>query len=188
MDAHSLAKDDAEAPESSMRSQFPSQPAELLPAASSSERKQEVFSPTEFALMVGSTGGVHDNDQNLQMSFDSNDVPAAQTENSEFEGHHFDECKVALLDTACTACMHSKAWRVQYEKSLPPNAQCQPTPLRKTFHFANGASSADKLVVWKIPIFLGGFRARFTVRRFQMVIPPCCCPSQQCQLWIWSLG
>ena len=144
-----------------MRSQFPSLPAAPLPAVSSSELRREVFSPTgvdEFALMIDSSGGLQENVQNLQMPLDSNDVPAVQAENSEFEDHHFDECQVALLDTACTACMHSKAWRVQYEKSLPPDAQCQPTPLRKTFHFANGASSADKLVVWKIPIFLGGFR------------------------------
>lgn len=108
------------------------------------------------AFMVGMTGGMHEDDKNSD--FPLTETPAAQTENSELDVHHFDEGRVALLDTACTACMHSRAWRLAFEKSLPPDAVCQPTPLRKTFHFANGASSSEKLVVWRIPIFLGGFR------------------------------
>eukprot|EP00435_Cladocopium_sp_Y103_P051897 s1232_g16.t1 len=162
------------APGSLRRSEIPSASAVPLPAANTSERKSKEFSPTgvaEFSLMVGSTGGMHENDQNLQMPSGSDGVPAAQAENSEF-----DEWKVALLDTACTACMHSRSWRVHYEKTLPPNAGCQPTPLRKTFHFANGASSADKLVVWKIPIFLEVIKARFTVQKFQKETHLCCYP------------
>lgn len=29
------------------------------------------------------------------------------------------EAKVALVDTACTSCMHSKAWRMAYSRFLP---------------------------------------------------------------------
>ena len=67
-----------------------------------------------------------------------------------------DESKVALLDTACTSCLHSRRWREAYMKNLPPEfvSQCAPTATRKTFHFANGASTPDKLVVWRIPIFV----------------------------------
>ena len=38
-----------------------------------------------------------------------------------------------------------------YQKALP-------TPYRKLFHFANGASTEDQVPVWRIPIFLKGYR------------------------------
>ena len=66
-----------------------------------------------------------------------------------------DESRLALLDTACTACLHSKRWRESYMRSLPKGVLCQQTPAKKLFHFANGASSDGKLPVWRIPIFLG---------------------------------
>ena len=83
------------------------------------------------------------------------------------EHHHFgpaetvrevDESKLCLLDTACTACMHSRRWREAYSKSLPEGYECTPTPQRKTFHFANGSSTANQAVVWRIPIFIAGRR------------------------------
>ena len=80
------------------------------------------------------------------------------------QGHHrlqdgadgeLDESAVALLDTACTSCLHSKQWREAYSRWLPPGFVCAQTPTRKTFHFANGQSTPDKLVVWQVPIFVG---------------------------------
>lgn len=129
-----------------------------LRADRANEPNEEQFSPTscQFAYMVESPGGLQDMAEN---SFPQlTDFPAEQNENSVHDPRHFDESRVALLDTACTACMHSRAWRLQYEKSLPQGVECQQTPLRKTFHFANGASTEDRLVVWRIPIFLGGYR------------------------------
>ena len=62
------------------------------------------------------------------------------------------------MDTACTSCLHSKAWREAYEKTLPKGLRCSETTARKTFHFANGQTTDNKLSVWSIPVFLGGVR------------------------------
>lgn len=37
------------------------------------------------------------------------------------------EGRMALVDTACTSCMHSKAWRIAYSKTLPEGHQCERT-------------------------------------------------------------
>ena len=68
---------------------------------------------------------------------------------------HINEAHVALLDTACTACLHSKKWRQAYSLTLPPGYQCTATSSKKTIHFANGESES-RMVVWRIPIFLQG--------------------------------
>ena len=80
-------------------------------------------------------------------------------------GHHFgpsdnviDESQVCLIDTACTSCMHSKAWREAFQKTLPDGVSCSLTPAKKIFHFANGQSTQDRLPVWRIPIYLDGFK------------------------------
>ena len=88
-----------------------------LRADRANEPNEEEFSPTscQFAYMVESPGGLQDMAEN---SFPQlTDFPAEQNENSVHDPRHFDESRVALLDTACTACMHSRAWRLQYEKS-----------------------------------------------------------------------
>ena len=72
--------------------------------------------------------------------------------------NEINESLVALLDTACTSCIHSRRWREAYSRSLPAGAICEMTPARKHFHFANGQSTEQKLIVWKIPIYLGGCR------------------------------
>ena len=36
------------------------------------------------------------------------------------EGADANEAKLALIDTACTACMHSTCWRRAFEQFLPP--------------------------------------------------------------------
>ena len=66
------------------------------------------------------------------------------------------EANVAIVDTACTSCIHSKKWREAFSRGLPRGSVCEMTPGSKTFHFANGQSSSGRLVVWRIPIFLGG--------------------------------
>lgn len=67
-----------------------------------------------------------------------------------------DEVCLALIDTACTACMHSMSWRKAFELRLPTSVKCEPLQQFKTFHFANGSSTASQIQVWKIPICLGG--------------------------------
>ena len=108
--------------------------------------------PLAVACMVEgeSKNSEHDNEPNqeaMQPTLDEN----SNGEVSQ-EGHF------ALLDTACTACMHSKAWREAYQRSLPEGEKCSQTPHRKTFHFANGDSAENKVTVWRIPIYVGGFK------------------------------
>ena len=67
-----------------------------------------------------------------------------------------EEVGLALIDTACTACMHSMSWRVAFSQQLPNSVRCEPMQQFKTFHFANGSSTASQIQVWKIPICLGG--------------------------------
>ena len=69
-----------------------------------------------------------------------------------------DESTVCLLDTACTSCMHSRAWRVAFSRHLPPSVACQMTNKTKMFHFANGSSTESRANVWKIPVVFGGRR------------------------------
>ncbi|CAE7814668.1 GIP [Symbiodinium sp. CCMP2456] len=76
--------------------------------------------------------------------------------NLDEEEGQVNEAKVALLDTACTSCLHSRSWREMYSQTLPTGTRCEETATRKSFHFANGASTNDKLVVWRVPIYLGG--------------------------------
>ena len=47
-------------------------------------------------------------------------------------------------------------WREAYQRSLPEGMVCQPTDKKKTFHFANGSSTTEQIVVWEIPIYLKG--------------------------------
>lgn len=67
-----------------------------------------------------------------------------------------DEVCLALIDTACTACMHSMNWRKAFELRLPPSVKFEPLQQFKTFHFANGSSTASQIQAWRIPICLGG--------------------------------
>ena len=67
-----------------------------------------------------------------------------------------DEGRVALLDTACTSCLHSARWRQHYEQTLPEGVFCEATKHSKLFHFANGEASEGRLTVWRVPIFLQG--------------------------------
>lgn len=115
-------------------------------------RTKGVSLPLAIACMVEgeAKNSEHEDEPNqdaMQPTLDKN-----SKENVSQEGH------LALLDTACTACMHSKAWREAHERSLPEDEKCIPTPHRKTFHFANGDSTENKVTVWKIPIYVGGFK------------------------------
>ena len=67
-----------------------------------------------------------------------------------------DEATLALIDTACTACMRSMNWRLAFSKQLPESVRYEPLQLFKTFHFANGSSTASQIQVWEIPICLCG--------------------------------
>lgn len=66
------------------------------------------------------------------------------------------EGRLALVDTACTSCMHSKAWRLAYSQTLPSGYECQRTQRMKTFHFADGSNTGTKIFIWRIPIFMKG--------------------------------
>eukprot|EP00435_Cladocopium_sp_Y103_P001908 s5242_g1.t1 len=65
------------------------------------------------------------------------------------------EGRMALVDTACTSCMHSRSWRLAYEKTLPEGFQCEKTGRTKLFHFADGSSTGTHIHLWKIPLFMG---------------------------------
>ena len=100
------------------------------------------------------------NSEQTSKNLDSVSLPTE----SALKSHHqlesrrgqLNEAKVALIDTACTSCMHSKAWRVAYSRFLPDGHQCVQTERTKVFHFADGSSSSKALSGWEIPIFLGG--------------------------------
>ena len=108
----------------------------------------------------------------------------------EYERHEqeADESRVALLDTTCTACIHSRRWRQSYERSLPHPLRCEITPQRKHFHFANGQSTESKLAVWRLPIFLGGALARYSLRRSTTAPLHYSCLCRQWSLWTWCFG
>ena len=140
------------------------------PRAWASEPEEASVSPSQHqAFMVGGKS------QNSDLC-EPNDISTDRTPeftNSDFcgknahddGGHQFgpsktevDESRLCLLDTACTSCMHSKKWREEYQKTLPNGIECAMTPSKKVFHFANGQSTEDRLSVWRIPIFLDGFK------------------------------
>ena len=68
----------------------------------------------------------------------------------------FDMATVALVDTACTLCMHSKLWREAYEKYLPEHLVCKKTDRTRNFSFANG-SREKRVPVYIIPIGIAGY-------------------------------
>ena len=49
-------------------------------------------------------------------------------------GHGINEAHMALVDTACTSCMHSRRWSKGYA--------CEKTEKSKIFHFADGNSTS----------------------------------------------
>ena len=122
----------------------------------------EEFSPRalEFAYMVdNSLGSKQNSGKEPSQTPDENSFDPAPREHQLQEdprGDELDESAVALLDTACTSCIHSRRWRLSYAKDLPAEHECSVTPGKKHFHFANRDSTAEKLSVWRIPIFLGG--------------------------------
>ena len=65
------------------------------------------------------------------------------------------EARLALIDTACASCLHSKKWRLAYQRTRPGDYVCSPTNASKVSHFADGGSSGGRLTVWRVPIFLG---------------------------------
>ena len=127
------------------------------------ERQHEFeFSPTISEVYMAQHGSLH----GAENSGEPNDRSPQQNSVDDLPGHHHfgpappdggvDESRVCLLDTACTACMHSRRWRLAYEKTLPSGMVCSATSATKTFHVANGATTEQRAVVWKIPIFLQG--------------------------------
>ena len=110
---------------------------------------------------------MHEN-ENLTMILDENseiEQPTLEHDNVvslALKAHHqlrssgggLNESLVALIDTACTSCMHPKAWREAYSRSLPEGFCCEATDKTKVFHFADGSSTGSNVAVWSIPIFL----------------------------------
>ena len=72
-------------------------------------------------------------------------------------GGSLDESTVALVDTACTSCMHSRRWRLAFEKHLPEGWKCIKTNKTKRFHFADGSDTGEPIDIWILPVaFPGG--------------------------------
>ena len=84
-------------------------------------------------------GGLH----GAENSGEPNDRNPQENSVDDLPGHHHfgpappdggvDESRVCLLDTACTACMHYRRWRLAYEKTLPSGMVCSATSATKTF-------------------------------------------------------
>jgi hypothetical protein len=68
----------------------------------------------------------------------------------------FDTAMVALIDTACTLCVHSRLWREAYEKRLPEHLVCKKTDRMRNFSFANG-SREKQVPVYIFPIGIAGY-------------------------------
>lgn len=66
----------------------------------------------------------------------------------------FFSCEETFKRGCDFSCMHSKAWREAYSRSLPEGFCCEPTDKTKVFHFADGSSTGSNVAVWSIPIFL----------------------------------
>ena len=79
----------------------------------------------------------------------------AKTHHELEDGNGGGEGRMALVDTACTSCMHSKAWRIAYSKALPEGYQCEKTERTKLFHFADGSNTGSTIHLWRIPLFMG---------------------------------
>ena len=139
-----------------------------LLATTSDRWQRRRFSPIASVYMANSDG-LHESSRNLE---DEPNEALPQPENSEdvvFETppahHHFgpatpsgvlDESRVCLLDTACTSCMHSTRWREAFQRTLPAGMTCTPTATTKAFHFADGSTTNERAIVWRIPIFICG--------------------------------
>ena len=96
-------------------------------------------------------------DHTMQQDTQQNAQSAQDTHhNLHAKGRGLDESRVALVDTACTSCMHSRAWRMAFSRSLPEGQECQVTDRSKTFHFADGSTTSNRIAIWRIPIFIGG--------------------------------
>ena len=112
----------------------------------------------EVALMTSNALNENANEPRDSHTTNSQSVSPGEPHFEEHSQQWLDEGSMALIDTACTACMHSKSWREHYQQTLPDGSECSPTPYRKVFHFANGSSTEDQIPVWRIPIFLKGYR------------------------------
>ncbi len=70
---------------------------------------------------------------------------------------------IALIDTACTLCMHSKYWREAYEARLPAHLACTKTDRTRNFSFANG-SRERRVPVWIIPSGIAGEQGQLSMK------------------------
>ena len=137
-------------------------------------RVERSIASRHFAYAVGrkmvreNSGNDHEpNDTAGSRTENSIEPPAEENEtvpNETLQQHHhigeapgeLDESRICLLDTACTSCMHSKAWRVAYERRLPAGQGCEKTQNLKTFDLADGPATSGQVNVWRIPVVIIG--------------------------------
>ncbi|CAE8678310.1 unnamed protein product [Polarella glacialis] len=111
----------------------------------------------EFAFAAGESESAALNTVNSSVRVNPKTQKVLGRRHQLVQGEGLDESRVALLDTACTFCMHSLAWRVAFEKSLPPGLKVENTGRFKVFHFADGSKTAKRVPVMKIPLGIIGF-------------------------------
>ena len=114
--------------------------------------KQHAFAATAASFAANSKKRTTSTTKTTSSTSTSRELHQLQPGDDPYE---VDESQYALLDSACTSCLHSRAWREAYETSLPEGVTCSATPNRKQFNFANGQGS-EKLPVMRIPIYLAG--------------------------------
>ncbi|CAE7672788.1 dnaaf1, partial [Symbiodinium microadriaticum] len=129
-----------------------------FPTARSCKYTLELDEGLAMVQTKGKHGHKKPQTENLEHAYAGTTLDRHSLRDEGREPDELNEARLALVDTACTSCLHSRAWREAYQQTLPTGLECRATSNQKTFHFANGQSSDGRLQVWSIPVFLGGVR------------------------------
>lgn len=118
------------------KSKGASLPASLMRACGSRQQRlagnegdgRSVSLLSGVALMTSDV--LHENEEVQEDSHTKNSPTVSQQapQPEEQPQQWQEEGSMALIDTACTACMHSRSWREQYQPTLPEGLECSPTP------------------------------------------------------------
>ena len=92
-------------------------------------------SPPFLASAFMNRDGEHEPNSILEPNakdFEANTMNSLHDEGGhDYDDGPQDESRLCLLDSACTACMHSRRWRQAYERTLPAGLSCQKTDQTK---------------------------------------------------------
>ena len=130
----------------------------LLAAWRATEKSRKLLAVSAFCAYMTAEGNSteHEPCELLHADHDGSTFEmVAKTHHELEDSNGGGEGRMALVDTACTSCMHSKAWRIAYSKTLPEGYQCEKTERTKLFHFADGSNTGSTIHLWRIPLFMG---------------------------------